>query len=146
MEIKKFSDLTSFIYDEYGKISENFGTQQPSTDFIIFVEKTLRNYAEVYNKPFFKEQQRQAKLMEALNTRPHSWIWKLFHSRLWAKIKIIEEQEKIEKSRQDKLSELDFERMKKELETPSTPQAPTNVLVPTWIESISPAQIETSEE
>lgn len=133
MKIKEFSELTQFIYDEYSKMSENFGTQQPSESFIKYTEKTLEKYTKVYDKPLFKQTKRDAELMEALNTRPHNWIWKLFHNRLWAKIKEIEKQEKIDKERKDKLEELDFERIKKELSTPPSP--PGAVLVPTWIES-----------
>ena len=30
MEIHDFSDLSQFVYDEYLKITENFGVQNPS--------------------------------------------------------------------------------------------------------------------
>lgn len=146
MEIKNFSDLTTFIYDEQAKMQESLGIQQASTDFCTFVQDTLKKYAKVYDEPFYKEEKRKAKLMEALNTRPHGWIWKLFHSRLWAKIQEIEKQEKLDKERQEKLAELDYERLKKELSQPTAPTPPPGaVLVPTWIEDNARTQIAQSE-
>lgn len=85
MEIHNFSDLTQFVYDEYLKITENFGVQNPSTDMIDFTERTLKKYVKLYDKPLYKAAKRELKIQEAIDTMPHGKVWKFFHSDLWKK-------------------------------------------------------------
>lgn len=134
-EIKSFSDLTNFIYSEHLKMQESLGVQQPSNEFCEFVEGSLKECSKIYAKPLLNQKRREAKLLEALNTRPHCWIWKLFHSRLWIKIKEIEQQEKKDKEYKDKLAELDIKRVETELASVNKLQ---QALVPTQIEETSP--------
>ena len=134
-EIKSFSDLTDFIYSEHIKMQESLGLQQPSTQFCEFVEDSLKSYSKLYAKPFLRQKKRDAKLLEALNTRPHGWIWKLFHGRLWSQIKVIEKDERKAKELKDKLSELEIKRVETELASVNKMQ---QVLVPTQIEQTHP--------
>lgn len=83
MQITDFNELTNFLYDEYLKISENFGVQKASDHFIGSVEKTLLKYMKLYNKPLYRSAKRELEIQEAIDTMPHGWWWKLFHSRLW---------------------------------------------------------------
>ena len=115
MEIKDFSDLSDFVYNEYAKMSENFGIQQPSVDLIKLTENKIKKYFDLYSAPLFRQSKRDTQLLEALNTRPHGFIWKLFHSRLWAKIKVIEKQEKLDKELREKSSELDIKRVENDI-------------------------------
>ena len=98
MKIENFSDLTSFINEENLKLQESFGININSKMMIRYVEKTLKKYVKLYDKPLYRKVKRELELEEALDTMPHSFMWKMFHSKLWAKMQMIQNQE--EQSRQ----------------------------------------------
>lgn len=89
MKIEKYEDLTQFIYNEFDKMTATYGKIKPSNEFIKFNEQTLMKYTKLYDKPLMRKQKREIALMEALDTMPHGWVWKLFHWDLWQKIKLI---------------------------------------------------------
>ena len=120
MEIKNFSDLTSFVYTEYDKMADSFGIANPSKSFVKFTEKSLRKYAKLYNTPLLQQSKRDLQLRVALDTMPHGFIWKLFHQKLWRKCKAV-------------LVEL--EQQKKEQTTPLKPEQ-MQTLVPDIVKPI----------
>ncbi len=85
--INNFDDLTTFVSNQYAKMIEIYGLQKPSPKFFEFVENTLIKYSELYDKPLERKIKREIALMEAIDTMPHGWLWKLFHADLWKKIK-----------------------------------------------------------
>ncbi|MBQ8425500.1 MAG: hypothetical protein IJX17_05720 [Clostridia bacterium] len=97
MNIQNFSDLTSFINDENLKLQESFGINVNSKTMIRYVEKTLKRYIKLYDKPLYRRVKRDLELQEAIETMPHSWFWKIFHSKLWNKIKLLKDNEPIQK-------------------------------------------------
>lgn len=97
MNIQNFSDLTSFINDENLKLQESFGINVNSKTMIRYVEKTLKRYIKLYDKPLYRRVKRDLELQEAIETMPHSWVWKIFHSKLWNKIKLLKDNEPIQK-------------------------------------------------
>lgn len=97
MNIQNFSDLTSFINDENLKLQESFGINVNSKTMIRYVEKTLKRYIKLYDKPLYRRVKRDLELQEAIDTMPHSWVWKIFHSKLWNKIKLLKDNEPIQK-------------------------------------------------
>ena len=97
MNIQNFSDLTSFINDENLKLQESFGINVNSKTMIRYVEKTLKRYIKLYDKPLYRRVKRDLELQEAIETMPHSWVWKIFHSKLWNKIKLLKDNEQIQK-------------------------------------------------
>lgn len=97
MNIQNFSDLTSFINDENLKLQESFGINVNSKTMIRYVEKTLKRYIKLYDKPLYRRVKRDLELQEAIETMPHSWVWKIFHSKLWNKIKLLKNNEPIQK-------------------------------------------------
>ena len=97
MNIQNFSDLTSFINDENLKLQESFGINVNSKTMIRYVEKTLKRYIKLYDKPLYRRVKRDLELQEAVETMPHSWVWKIFHSKLWNKIKLLKDNEPIQK-------------------------------------------------
>ncbi len=114
MEIKSFEDLTQFIYEEYGKLQTSFEVQNPSTAFIKFVEDTLMKYTSLYDKPLKIKEKKEIRLIIlkikneyalkfAIETMPHSFIWKMFHRTLWQKIK----QQELQKLEEKKKNELE---------------------------------------
>lgn len=106
MEIHDFSDLTQFVYDEYLKITENFGVQNPSIEMIDFTEKTLKKYVKLYDKPLFRAAKRELKIQEAIDTMPHGKLWKFFHFDLWKQCEArLKEQEKFSKNENHNSSE-----------------------------------------
>lgn len=94
MEIKDFRDLTGFIYDEYERLTETFGLDKTPKKSIRFAERSIRKYSKLYEKPLFKQEKRKIELETAFDTMPHGFWWKMFHSRLWKKMKFIMENEK----------------------------------------------------
>ena len=98
MKIENFSDLTSFINEENLKLQESFGNNINSKMMIRYVEKTLKKYVKLYDKPLYRKVKRELELEEAIDTMPHSFVWKMFHSKLWAKIKMLEKQEEQSKA------------------------------------------------
>lgn len=87
MEIRDFSNLTDFVYDEYLKMTENFGIKKPSDSLIDYTEKTLKKYIKLYDKPLYRRAKRELILSEAIDTMPHGSVWKFFHYSLWQKVK-----------------------------------------------------------
>lgn len=106
MKIEEYEDLTQFIYNEFDKMTSTYGRIKPSDDFIKFNEQTLMKYTKLYDKPLMRKQKREIALMEAIDTMPHGWIWKLFHYDLWQKIKMIQKSEVSEiKSKKEIISD-----------------------------------------
>ena len=98
MQINNFSELSQFIYEEYDKMSETFNLVNPSTDFIKYVEKSLKKYTKLYNKPLFKRAKIELQIQSTINTMPHGKIWQFFHKKLWLKVQDrLQEAEKVKK-------------------------------------------------
>ena len=91
-----FSDLTSFVGEEYEKMSEHLGLKKTSDKFAKFTEESLLEFLKIYKKPIFKKAKRELKIKETIETLPKSKIWKFFHSSLWKQVEYrLKEQEKI---------------------------------------------------
>lgn len=102
MKIEEYEDLTQFIYNEFDKMTATYGHIKPSDEFIKFNENTLMKYTKLYDKPLMRKQKREIVLMEAIDTMPHGFLWKLFHYDLWQKIKLLQKTEDSEiKSRKE---------------------------------------------
>lgn len=101
MKIENFSELTDFLCNEYIKMLESFGVEINSKKIISYAEKTLVKYIKLYDKPLYRRVKRELALDEAIDTMPHSKMWKFFHKELWEKInncsKNSEENEEITK-------------------------------------------------
>lgn len=95
MEIRDFSELTSFLTNESLKIMNAFGLTKFSK-VTKFSEKELKRYMKLYSMPVYRRSKREIKLQEAIDTMPHGFLWKCFHSKLWKQIKQIEVQRKLE--------------------------------------------------
>ena len=90
MEIKDFSELTTFIQDECLKLQENFNIRNLSDKIIPYTEKTILRYVKLYDKILFKQEKRKLVLQRAIDTMPHGFLWKFFHADLWYQIQEIE--------------------------------------------------------
>ena len=91
-----FSDLTSFVGEEYEKMSEHLGLKKTSDKFAKFTEESLLEFLRIYKKPIFKKARRELKIKEAIETMPKSKLWKFFHSSLWKQVEFrLEENKKI---------------------------------------------------
>lgn len=101
MEINNFTDLTEFLGEEYTKNADNFKVVKPSNKMVNFVEKETIKYAKAYAKPLLKSEKRRIKLWEAIDTMPHGFWWKIFHSNLWAKIKMLEDEKKLKSVKEE---------------------------------------------
>ncbi len=133
MEFDDFSDLSSFIYGEYDKLSDSFGLNALPEKSIKFVEKSIREYTKLYKKPLFEREKRELELRTAFETMPHNWIWKMFHSRLWAKMKKIMKDQKETDKKPEKGSE-------------KPPEQKPDILVPAVIVQKQVANIEPIQE
>lgn len=95
MEIRDFTELTSFLTDESLKMMNAFGlTKFPK--ITKFSEKELKRYMKLYSQPVYRRSKREIKLQEAIDTMPHGFWWKCFHTKLWKQIKRIETQNKLQ--------------------------------------------------
>lgn len=101
MEINNFTDLTEFLGEEYTKNADNFKVVKPSNKMVNFVEKETIKYAKAYAKPLLKSEKRRIKLWEAIDTMPHGFWWKIFHSNLWAKIKMLEDEKNLKSVKEE---------------------------------------------
>lgn len=128
MEIRNFSDLTQFVYDEYLKITENFGIQTASESMIEFVEKNVKKYTKLYSGPLYRSAKRELILREAIETMPHGFIWKIFHWDLWQKIKKLQAKENDARE--------NFE-MQKGFEKPGPITVPAELIKPTSLPQVS---------
>lgn len=87
MEINEFGDLSDFVVNEIDKTSEVTEAIQPSKNLIKYMNNQIEKYAKLYSKPLFKAEKIKLKISHAINTMPHSFLWKLFHWDLWLKVK-----------------------------------------------------------
>ncbi len=85
MEIKNYSDLSDFVFAEYEKL-QDFGVAKPPEYVLRAMDRACIKYMKLYSKPLYKKQKAKLKLQEALDTMPHSWLWKKTHARLWRKV------------------------------------------------------------
>lgn len=106
MKINEFEELTDFLYGEYEKMSEAYGTKKPSKILIEGTGKTFLSYAKLYNKPLYKKAKRNLKLQEAFDTMPHGFWWRFFHSDLWKRMQYLENQQKEEDDNKSEKQEL----------------------------------------
>lgn len=93
MELNDFSDLSGFVYQEYEKLTETLGLDKVPKRSVKFIEKSIRRYTKLYSKPLYIREKRELSVRTALETMPHGWLWKMFHSKLWARVKIALAQE-----------------------------------------------------
>lgn len=109
MEFESFKDLSSFVYEENDKLTESFGLLITPKKTVKFMEKSLKKYTKLYDKPLFKKAKRELYLREVLDTLKYeSLFWRFFHPKQW---KII----------QKMLSEVETSYEEKEEQTPETP-------------------------
>ena len=107
MDINNFTDLTEFLGEEYTKNADNFKIVKPSNKMVNFVDKETIKYAKCYAKPLLKSEKRRIKLWEALDTMPHGFWWKLFHSKLWKQIKRLESEKELNSVKEEVRKQID---------------------------------------
>ena len=129
MEIKNYSDLTDFISNENLKTQENFGAKKASNKMMKFMEDNLIKYIKLYDKPLYRREKRKIAFDEAVDTIPHGFVWKFFHSSLWRKIKSCQ-QEFLAQTNKIKKSEKNTEAERRAKEEPKT-------LFPEIVKSVS---------
>lgn len=88
LEINKFSELTDFVYEEIDKLKGTFGVVKMPQDITDFVANMIKQYCNIYNKPFLAKTKHEAKVLSAIVTMPHSWLWRVFHPQIWKEVKL----------------------------------------------------------
>lgn len=106
MEIKDFKELTSFVNEEADKFFETYGEKLVVEKLVGSLIKNLIFYFKLEAGYLKRKEMRELKLKEAIETMPHSFIWKLFHPTLWSQIKAIKREE--DKAEQQKSVEPDI--------------------------------------
>ena len=108
--IRDFRDLSNFAYDEYGKMFESFGVQKVPVRTMKFLEKQIKKYLKLYDKPLFKKIKFNMKVQYAIETEPHSWLWKLFHSDIQKRIDYLkslsEEEREYEEQKEEPVNQV----------------------------------------
>ncbi len=116
MEIKDFKELTNFVNDEADKFFETYGEKLVVGKLVGALIKNLIFYFKLEAGYLKRKETRELRLKEAIETMPHSFVWKIFHYSLWAKIKAIKsEQDKVEQEEQE-VVKCEQEPVTKELE------------------------------
>lgn len=87
MNINEFSDLSDFTLGEVEKIGDFVDGVGPSKKLIKYMNNQIMKYAKLYSKPLLKTEKQKIKILEAIDTMPHGFLWKLFHTRLWKQVK-----------------------------------------------------------
>lgn len=104
MEIKDFKALTSFVNEEADKFFETYGEKLVVSDLVGSLIKNLVFYFKLEAGYLKRKETRELKLKEAIETMPHSFVWKIFHPTLWAQIKAIKkEQEEAERKKEEQV-------------------------------------------
>ena len=93
MEIKEFKDLTGFVNDEADKFFETYGEKLVVGKLVGSLIKNLIFYFKLEAGYLKRKEKRELKFKEAIETMPHSIIWKIFHYSLWVKIKTLKADE-----------------------------------------------------
>lgn len=93
MEIKEFKDLTTFVNDEADKFFETYGEKLVVGKLVGSLIKNLTFYFKLEAGYLKRKEKRELKLKEAIETMPHSIIWKILHYSLWVKIKTLKAEE-----------------------------------------------------
>ena len=118
MNIESFDSLSNFMYNEFEKIRDSFSIEVASGSLVKFMEKSLKKYYKLYDKPLYKLERRQMKkfikdskkkikleikqsdfdrkVSYALLKMPVSDFWKKMHPKLW-----YEMQKRISESKND---------------------------------------------
>ncbi len=87
MDIQDFTDLTTFVYGEFEKLSESCGVQNAPVKILKTTNTGIKKYINLYKDFLYRREKRQVIFQEALETMPHNWFWKLFHFKLNKQIK-----------------------------------------------------------
>ena len=88
MEIKNYSDLTDFVCAEYDKLSEYFNINKAPEIVLRTLDRTCIKYIRLYNRPLYKRQKLELRIQQAIDTAPHSALWRFFHKKLWEQCKL----------------------------------------------------------
>ena len=106
MNINEFSDLSDFTLGEVEKIGDFVDGVGPSKKLIKYMNNQIMKYAKLYSKPLLKTEKQKIKILEAIDTMPHGFLWKFFHYDLWKKVKLeLESQGMFDKYEEEKKQE-----------------------------------------
>ena len=95
LENNSFQELTSFLHEEFGKIFETYGVRElPKKYLSALTGSILKRYSYI-NGLEFKKVKYNVKVEWAKFTMPHGFLWKMFHKKLWSKVKSGLEEENV---------------------------------------------------
>lgn len=137
MKIDEYTDLSDFISNEQIKMQENLGAKQSSAKMLHFTEESLIKYAKLYDKPIYRREARRIKLMEAIDTMPHGFIWRFFHPSLWYQVRNTLGIE----TRKEQRARLKLEKKLKEKNKKSESEDSPQMLYPERIKPMSPPAV-----
>lgn len=87
IENNEFQNLTEFLHGEFSKMNMTYGIQTPPKGYLDGIANSLlKRYRDV-NALERKKLKFNIKVEWARYTMPHGFIWRLFHRRLWLKVK-----------------------------------------------------------
>lgn len=83
--LEEFSSLTSFMHEEFTKMREVYGIEHIDEKNLKKIFNSVFMAFDISNSNTKKKLKYGAKIDWAIFTAPHSFIWRLFHRRLWIK-------------------------------------------------------------
>lgn len=89
-----FSQLTEFVNNEFQKMREVYGVENFSAKMLNKITGSIWAHYKMLSNLDKKKVKFMIKVEWAKFTMPHNWLWKIFHSRIWKKVKEELEKEK----------------------------------------------------
>ena len=111
---ENFIELTDFLHGEFQKIFTTYGPQVLPKRFLNSLTNSVLKRYGLINKLENKKLKYNIAVDYAIFTMPHNFIWKMFHPRLWQRVKI-----EISKSKEDNSEEIENEDVAPEITVPS---------------------------
>lgn len=130
--LNELSDLTQFVHDEFSKIQQAYGLLKMSDKDISKITRTVLTSFKLANLTRKKKLRYYARIDWAIFTAPHSWLWRFFHKKLWAKC--------LEEIELRKKEEQEAKEPKEELEPLPPLKQPVDLSALSLESTISPAE------
>ena len=87
LDNEQFIELTDFLHSEFQKIFTTYGPQVLPKKYLNSLTNSILKRYGLINKLESKKLKFNIAVDYAVFTCPHNFIWKIFHPRLWAKVK-----------------------------------------------------------
>lgn len=86
--INDFQKNTNFLNEEFQKLKMVYGANQIPTGMLNKISNSIWGQYKILSSLDKKKTKLNIKIEWAIFTMPHNWVWKMFHTKLWKKVKM----------------------------------------------------------